>query len=68
LGALEGMSTCGMSVEEARRVVAARNGIPLGAPQVAPAPQIAPMPQAHHRNHRKRPRHRAAHQRRAVAN
>jgi hypothetical protein len=51
LGALQGMtSACDMSVEEARRVVAAHDGV---APPPAAAPTVAPPPQAHHRHHRR---------------
>jgi hypothetical protein len=66
LGALQGMtSACDMSVEEARRVIAAHDGValpPAAAPQVGPqvAPQIAPRAQVRHRHRRVRAHHRAA--------
>lgn len=56
LGALQGMtSACDMSVEEARRVVAAHDGVPAAAPAVAD-PQAAP-PQARRRHRRMRAHH-----------
>ncbi|MGT2481117.1 hypothetical protein ACU4GR_25180 [Methylobacterium oryzae CBMB20] len=56
LGALQGMtSACDMSVEEARRVVAAHDGVAPGPPVAAaePPPRVAP------RHRRARP-HRSA--------
>lgn len=62
LGALQGMtSACDMSVEEARRVIAAHDGValpPAAAPQVAP--QIAPRAQVRRRHRKVRAHHRAA--------
>ena len=50
LGALQGMtSACDMSVEEARRIVAAQQG-----GQAAAAPQVAPRPRTPYRRHRAR--------------
>jgi hypothetical protein len=61
LGALQGMtSACDMSVEEARRVVAAHDGVAPG-PAVAAEPQAAPRVAPRHRRVRThrwaRPRH-----------
>ena len=56
LGALQGMtSACDMSVEEARRVIAAHDGVAAPPPAVAP-PQVAPPPRVH-RRHRRTRRH-----------
>ena len=56
LGALQGMtSACDMSVEEARRVIAAHDGV-AAPPQAAAPQQIAPQPRVRRRHHRK-PRH-----------
>ncbi len=53
LGALQGMtSACDMSVEEARRVIAAHDGV-AAPPPAAVAPAVAPPPRAHRRPHRK---------------
>ena len=57
LGALQGMtSACDMSVEEARRVIAAHDGVvappPAAAPTVA-APTVVPAPRVHRRPHRR---------------
>ncbi|MCJ2088577.1 hypothetical protein MKK88_21725 [Methylobacterium sp. E-005] len=52
LGALQGMtSACDMSVEEARRVVAAHDGV-VAPPTVAAPPLVAPPPRVHRRHHR----------------
>lgn len=51
LGTLQGLSTCGMTVEEARRVVAAHDG-PAAAQQVAPTQLVQ------HPRHRKPSHHR----------
>ncbi|MCJ2072565.1 hypothetical protein MKK75_27875 [Methylobacterium sp. J-030] len=52
LGALQGMtSACDMSVEEARRVIAAHDGV-AAPPPAAAAPMAAP-PRAHRRHHRR---------------
>jgi hypothetical protein len=60
LGALQGMtSACDMSVEEARRVIAAHDGVAAGAPAVA-EPQAAPTPRAGHHRRRARTHRRAA--------
>lgn len=65
LGALQGMtSACDMSVEEARRVIAAHDGVPTPAvadPRAAPQPAVAPAPRARHRRHRTRTHRRVAH-------
>ena len=54
LGALQGMtSACDMSVEEARRVIAAHDGIVAPPPVVAP-PRAAPPRRVYRRHHRKR--------------
>ncbi|MCJ2059078.1 hypothetical protein MKL09_21370 [Methylobacterium sp. J-048] len=59
LGALQGMtSACDMSVEEARRVIAAHDGVP--AVQQPPAPP----PRVQARRHPARSHHRAPHHRR----
>lgn len=59
LGALQGMtSACDMSVEEARRVIAAHDGVAAEPPAVA-APQAAPRSRVRAR-HRGRHGHRAA--------
>ena len=58
LGTLQGMTVCGMTIEQARRVIAAHDGSTIADRQVAPAYQ------AHHRRDRRPPRHRAAHHRR----
>ncbi|GLS59618.1 hypothetical protein GCM10007887_22870 [Methylobacterium haplocladii] len=48
LGALQGMtSACDMSVEQARRIVAAHDGTAVAPRQVAPTPRV--------RHHRARP-------------
>lgn len=53
LGALQGMtSACDMSVAEARRVVAAHDGVAAPPPNAA-APLLAPPPRAYHRRHRR---------------
>ncbi|GAB6973005.1 hypothetical protein [Methylobacterium phyllosphaerae] len=50
LGALQGMtSACDMSVEEARRIVAAHDGVAPGPPAAAAAPQATPRVAPHHR-------------------
>jgi hypothetical protein len=64
LGALQGMtSACDMSVEEARRVIAAHDGAAAPPPATAAPPvagrQVAPEPQARPRGRRPRARHRA---------
>lgn len=52
LGALQGMtSACDMSVEEARRVIAAHDGV--AAPPPVAAPAVAPPPRVHRRHHRR---------------
>ena len=51
LGTLQGLSTCGMTVEEARRVVAAHDGA------AAPVRQAEPIAPAYRRHGRKTPRH-----------
>lgn len=54
LGALQGMtSACDMSVEEARRVIAAHDGVAAPPPPVV-QPQIAPPPRTRRRPHRTR--------------
>ena len=54
LGALQGMtSACDMSVEEARRIVAAQQGGPAVDER-----QVAPRPRARYRRHRVRAPHR----------
>ncbi|MCJ2132584.1 hypothetical protein MKK69_00605 [Methylobacterium sp. J-026] len=60
LGALQGMtSACDMSVEEARRIIAAHDGRAAPPPAVAP-PQAAPPARIRRRHPRKpRSRHRA---------
>ena len=55
LGTLQGLSTCGMTVEEARRVVAAHDG------SAATPRQVEPSPPAYRRSGRKPPRHGRAH-------
>ncbi|KAB1077846.1 hypothetical protein F6X53_16655 [Methylobacterium soli] len=60
LGTLQGLTTCGMSVDEARRIVAAHDGPAAAAQQVAP-------PQAQIRRSRKPQRHGAALSRRRAA-
>lgn len=53
LGALQGMtSACDMSVEEARRVIAAHDGVAAPPPVTAP-PQVAPRPRVDRRHHRR---------------
>lgn len=61
LGALQGLSTCGMTVEEARRVVAAHDGL-----SVAPR-QAVPLPQTYHPRHQRPPHHRTVRSRRDAA-
>jgi hypothetical protein len=65
LGALQGMtSACDMSVEEARRVIAAHDGVAAPPPNAAAlpdaAPQAVPRPRVRHRHHGKRAHHRTA--------
>ena len=61
LGALQGMtSACDMSVAEARRVVAAHDGVPAVEPPAAPSPRV----QA--RRHPARLHHRGSRHRRAA--
>ncbi|MGX9983841.1 hypothetical protein ABC766_14395 [Methylobacterium fujisawaense] len=53
LGALQGMtSACDMSVEEARRIVAAHDGVAPGPPAVAAEPQATPRAVPRHRRAR----------------
>ncbi|MET3480936.1 hypothetical protein [Methylobacterium sp. 1973] len=53
LGALQGMtSACDMSVEEARRIVAAHDGVAPGPPAAAAAPQATPRVAPRHRRAR----------------
>jgi len=60
LGALQGMtSACDMSVEEARRVIAAHDGV-AAAPPPNVAPQVVPRPRVRHRHHGKRGHRRTA--------
>ncbi|KAB1071687.1 hypothetical protein F6X51_19130 [Methylobacterium planeticum] len=54
VGTLDGLSTCGLTVEEARRIVAAHDG-----PAVLPQ-EGTPLPQAHRPRHGRAPHHRAA--------
>lgn len=52
LGTLQGLTTCGMTLEEARRVIAAHDGPGAAEQQVAPAPrahQRRPLRPRHHR-------------------
>ncbi|WP_457105400.1 hypothetical protein [Methylobacterium sp. P5_C11] len=64
LGALQGMtSACDMSVEEARRIVAAHDGVSAGAPavepQVSPPARVGPRRRGARHHRRARPlRHR----------
>lgn len=51
LGTLQGMSTCGMTAEEARRVIAAHDG------SIATPRQVEPSSSAYRRPGRKQPRH-----------
>jgi hypothetical protein len=63
LGALQGMtSACDMSVEEARRVIAAHDGVAPPSPNPPPGAAAAPepRPQVRHRHRRSRAHHRAA--------
>ncbi|GJE47758.1 hypothetical protein GOFOIKOB_0783 [Methylobacterium tardum] len=65
LGALQGMtSACDMSVEEARRVIAAHDGVAAPPPNAAPLPGAAPQavsrPRVRHRHRGKRAHHRTA--------
>jgi hypothetical protein len=61
LGALQGMtSACDMSVEEARRVVAAHDGVAPGPPVAAaepPPPRVAPRHRRARAHRSARPRH-----------
>ncbi|MBP28317.1 MULTISPECIES: hypothetical protein [Methylobacterium] len=60
LGALQGMtSACDMSVEEARRIVAAHDGVAPGPPAAAAEPQAMPRVAPRHRRARARA-HRSA--------
>lgn len=53
LGALQGMtSACDMSVEEARRIVAAHDGVAPGPPAAAAPPQATPRVAPRHRRAR----------------
>lgn len=57
LGALQGMtSACDMSVEEARRVIAAHDGVvapPAVAPPQVKPPEVASQPRVRRRHHRR---------------
>jgi hypothetical protein len=57
VGTLQGLSTCGLNVEEARRVVAAHDGTAVAPQEAARGRQI------HHPQHRRLAKHRAAHRR-----
>jgi hypothetical protein len=60
LGALQGMtSACDMSVEEARRIVAAHDGVAVGPPAVA-EPAMAPRSRVRPRHRKLRAHHRPA--------
>ncbi|MGU3475872.1 hypothetical protein [Methylobacterium sp. D48H] len=64
LGALQGMtSACDMSVEEARRIVAARDGFVPGPPVAAAEPPAPPRVAPRHRRARAHPSARPRHHR-----